>query len=103
LDAAPSNNILASFLKRLQNPVEQSVEHVSASLSAEHCGFRDRRSIALYGLVLALAGYYVVDQYTLSTLSLILLVYLYPSNALFGQISQQAEILKAERGSAPKD
>jgi hypothetical protein len=53
-------------------------------------------AIAVYGLVLAIVGRYLLDQYLLSALSLVLLVLEYPTERFLVGLVQEVE------GSAPQ-
>lgn len=84
LEASTRGIFLGKFVRGAQNPVEKRagaiiLNYFFRSLLA----FGVAESIALYGLLLALVGYYVVDQYTLSTVSLVLVSYFFPSNRFF--------------------
>lgn len=48
-------------------------------------------TIAVYGLVLALVGGYVLDHYLLSAVSLLLLAFEFPSSQIFGEFIQEIE------------
>jgi hypothetical protein len=92
LEGSDRDNIVGALVKRAQNGMGQRAGKVSWRYFLRSIlAFGIAESIALYGLVLAVTGHYVVDQYSLSALSLMLLFYFYPSNTLFGHISEQAE------------
>lgn len=52
-------------------------------------------AIAIYGLLLALIGRYLWDQFVLSGVSAALLIRLYPSQAFFEQLVRDAELARS--------
>jgi hypothetical protein len=67
-------------LEEFQGPQEERASYVvSAYVTRKVVVFAIIEAIAVYGFILAFLGRYVLDQYSLSTISLILLVVEFPS------------------------
>jgi hypothetical protein len=85
----------AKFLRAVEDyrgDVEQrAAAVVSTYVTRKIVLFAIIEAIAVYGLVLAVAGRFVTDQYLLSSVSLILLVLEFPSEAPLARLVQRIE------------
>jgi len=94
LEASTRGIILEKFVRGAQNPVEKRAGKMILNYFVRSIlAFGVAESIALYGLVLTVLGHYVLDQYVLSVVSLVLVFYFFPSNRFFAQILDQANTL----------
>ena len=94
IEASTKGIILEKFVRGAQNPAEKRLGKMILNYFMRSVlAFGIAESIALYGLILWVLGYHSVDQYTFSTVSLLLVLYFFPSNRLFAQILEQAETL----------
>jgi hypothetical protein len=83
-------------IEEFRGPVEERAAYVvSAYVTRKVVIFAIIEAIAVYGLVSALAGRYVTDQYFLSAVSLALLVLEFPFEKVLVELIQEVE-----RGSA---
>ena len=73
-----------------RSPAEETAARVIAwYLSGKIVAFAVAEAIAIYGLYLAYVGQYFQDQYILSLICVVLLIYSYPSKAFLGELLQQ--------------
>ena len=91
LDETKQAKLLRS-LEEYQGPLEQrAASAVSTYVTRRVVLFAIVEALAVYGLVLALVGHYLLDLYLLSGLSLILLAFEFPSQKSFEEIIQRVE------------
>jgi hypothetical protein len=83
---------LLRALAEHQGPVEErAASVVSTYITRKIVLFAIIEAIAVYGLVLALAGRYLSDQYSLSVLSLILLALEFPRESFLEKLVREIE------------
>lgn len=77
---------------------ERAASMVSTYITRKIVIFAIIEAIAVYGLVLALAGGFLADQYFLSALSLILLILEFPRESVLESLVRDAEGSQIEKG-----
>lgn len=83
---------LLSALDEHKGPVEQrAASVVSTFVTRKIVAFAIIEALAVYGLVLAIVGRYLSDQYLLSALTLVLLACEFPSQKLLSDLVQRVE------------
>lgn len=83
---------LLSALAEHKGPLEQrAASVVSTFVTRKVVVFAIIEALAVYGLVLAIVGRYLGDQYLLSALTLVLLAFEFPSQKSVSDLLQKAE------------
>ena len=83
----------AVLLPGYESPVEQrSTEVITFYFTMKLVTFALAESVAIFGFVLAFIGGYLWDQYLLSLLSGILLLYQFPSKAFVEELIRDVEL-----------
>lgn len=92
LDQSKKSKLLRALAGHQGSVEERAASVVSTYVTRKVVLFAIIQAIAVYGLVLALAGRYVMDQYVLSAASLILLAFEFPSEKSLQALLQRVEI-----------
>jgi hypothetical protein len=86
----PSFRFFPNMVKGHQTPEEEKLGRILSNyLLGKVLGFAISESIAIYGLVLAYIDSFPWDQYLLSLISVLLLVYFYPSRSFFDSLIRE--------------
>jgi len=91
LDRAKQSKLLSALAENQGGAEARAAEVVSTYVTRRIVLFAIVEALAVYGLVLAIVGHFIVDQYLLSGLTLILLILEFPREKPFTELLQKVE------------
>jgi hypothetical protein len=102
LDKSPKTKLFRALQEYKGSLEQRAAAVVSTYVTRKVVIFAIIEAIAVYGLVLAIVGRYLFDQYLLSALSLVLLAFEYPTERFLEGLLREVEAPAPQTGVKPR-